>query len=305
MAKPVVRDPDPLVEAFMDYLEGERNASPRTRLAYRRALDDFRRMSPGVTWRQATPDNFRAFLFELMKAERARAYIRLTMSGLRTFYRFLVERKNLPSNPVVLVELPKSDRKLPIFLTTTQINMLLEAPLRKPREKQAPEWVALRDTAILELFYSTGMRLSELVSLDVADVDAYTDTARVLGKGSKQRICPVGRPAMEAVQKYRHAARVNTGPLFISKLRRRMSDRAVWALMKKYLVYAGIQVPASPHKLRHSFATHLLDNGADLRSVQSLLGHASLSTTQIYTHVTTERIKKAYDAAHPRARGGA
>jgi len=301
MAKRARRDSDPLVNAFMDYLDGERNASPRTQLAYQRALDDFRKLKPGISWRQATTEDFRDFLFKLMKEERARAYIRLTMSGLRTFYRFLVERKNLPTNPVALVEMPKPDKKLPIFLTTAQVNALLDAPLKKPREKQAPEWVPLRDAAILELFYSTGMRLSELVGLDVADVDVYSDTARVLGKGSKQRLCPVGRPAMAAIQKYRQAARINAGPLFLSKLRRRMSDRAVWEVMKKYLVFAGIQVPASPHKLRHSFATHLLDAGADLRSVQSLLGHASLSTTQIYTHVTTERMKKTYDAAHPRA----
>jgi integrase/recombinase XerC len=135
----------------------------------------------------------------------------------------------------------------------------------------------------------------------VRDIDPYNETVRVLGKGAKERIVPVGEPALEAIQQYRHHAKVQTGPLFLSKLRKRIGVSAVWSMVKKYLRLAQIPVPASPHKLRHSFATHLLDAGADLRSVQSLLGHASLSTTQIYTHVTTERLKKAYDQAHPRA----
>jgi site-specific recombinase XerD len=166
---------------------------------------------------------------------------------------------------------------------------------------RAPKWMPLRDAAILELFYSSGLRLSELASLTVRDVDPFTETVRVLGKGRKERIVPVGAPALEAIQKYRHAAAANAGPLFINKSRRRLSARSVWLALKRYLAHAGIPQTISPHKLRHSFATHMLDAGADLRSVQTLLGHASLSTTQIYTHVTVERLKKAYDKAHPRA----
>jgi site-specific recombinase XerD len=161
--------------------------------------------------------------------------------------------------------------------------------------------MALRDAAILELFYSSGLRLGELASLNVADVDMYTESVRVLGKGRKERVCPVGAPALEAVSRYRIAARVQTGPLFINKSRRRISPRSIWLILKRYLRHTSIPIALSPHKLRHSFATHLLDSGADLRSVQALLGHASLSTTQIYTHVTVERLKKAYSAAHPRA----
>jgi site-specific recombinase XerD len=199
------------------------------------------------------------------------------------------------------VSLPKADKRLPVFLTTTQIDALLRAPHEAKPEKQAPSWMPWRDAAILELFYSSGLRLAELAALDVRDIDPHNETVRVLGKGSKERIVPVGEPALDAIQQYRARAKVPAGPLFLSKLRRRMGSSAIWALVKKYLRLAQIPVPASPHKLRHSFATHLLDAGADLRSVQSLLGHASLSTTQIYTHVTTERLKKVYDQAHPRA----
>jgi integrase/recombinase XerC len=190
---------------------------------------------------------------------------------------------------------------LPIVLTRTQVEDLLTAPLRVKKLKAAPSWMPLRDAAVLELFYSSGLRLSELAALDVAHVDLYTESARVFGKGKKERVCPVGLPALEAVQRYRAAARVHSGPLFINKMRRRISSRSIWLIVRRYLPHTKIPITISPHKLRHSFATHILDRGADLRSVQALLGHASLSTTQIYTHVTVERLKKAYADAHPRA----
>src|SRR5438105_11861288 len=159
----------------------------------------------------------------------------------------------------------------------------------------------LRDVAVMELFYSSGLRLSELAALDVEDVDLYTESVRVFGKGRKERVCPVGAPALEAIQRYRFEAKINSGPLFLSARHKRISTVSVWGILKRYLRHTSIPISLSPHKLRHSFATHMLDAGADLRSVQSLLGHASLSTTQIYTHVTIERLKKAYDEAHPRA----
>ncbi len=158
-----------------------------------------------------------------------------------------------------------------------------------------------RDAAIMEVFYSSGLRLAELASLNVSDLDIYTESVRVLGKGRKERVCPVGAPALQAVSRYRAAANVHSGALFLNKARRRISPRSIWLILKRYLRHTSIPIALSPHKLRHSFATHLLDNGADLRSVQALLGHASLSTTQIYTHVTTERLKRAYAEAHPRA----
>jgi tyrosine recombinase XerC len=292
---------DPLAPAYLDHLRDERNASPRTVDNYDRALRAAAEFLGAKSWHDATADDFRAYLFALMKRERSRATIRLEFAALRSFYRFLCERKGLPANPLMAVSLPKADKRLPVFLTTTQIEALLRAPHEAKPEKQAPSWMPWRDTAILELFYSSGLRLAELASLDVSHIDPYNETVRVLGKGSKERIVPVGEPALEAIQQYRARAQVQAGPLFISKLRKRLGPSAIWTLVKKYLRLAQIPVPASPHKLRHSFATHLLDAGADLRSVQSLLGHASLSTTQIYTHITTERLKKAYDQAHPRA----
>jgi integrase/recombinase XerC len=236
-----------------------------------------------------------------MKAGRARASIRLIFSALRSFYQYLVLRNVLDTNVIKAIDIPKKEKQLPRFLTHAQIEKLLEKPGKSLRYKQAPAWMTSRDEAIFELFYSSGLRLAELVRLEVGDVDPISETVRILGKGAKERICPVGRPALEAISRYRHKARVHAGPLFISKSRQRLSSRSVWLAMKKYLREAGLPADLSPHKLRHSFATHLLDAGADLRSVQTLLGHASLSTTQIYTHVTAERLKRAYAHAHPRA----
>lgn len=291
---------DPLTEEFLRYLANERNASPRTLKAYRHALTGFRAENK-TSWKKCTADDFRDYLFTVMKRGHARSYVRLQFSALRTFYQFLASRKRLRNNPVREVQLPKMEKKLPLVLTRQQVDELLTAPTREPKSRSAPSWMPLRDVAIMELFYSSGLRLSELAALDVADVDLYTESVRVFGKGRKERVCPVGLPALEAIQKYRAAANVHAGALFINKARRRMSVRSVWLVLKRYVRRTSIPISLSPHKLRHSFATHMLDRGADLRSVQALLGHASLSTTQIYTHVTVERLKKAYADAHPRA----
>jgi integrase/recombinase XerC len=291
---------DPLAEEFFDYLANERNASPRTVKAYRQALTAFATETKRP-WKKCVAKDFRDYLFAIMKRGQARSYVRLQFSALRSFYQFLAARKRLPFNPVRDVQLPKREKKLPLVLTRQQVEDLLQAPLRAPKQRAAPDWMPLRDTAIMELFYSSGLRLSELAALDVADVDLYTESVRVFGKGRKERVCPVGLPALEAIQKYRAAANVHSGPLFINKSRRRISPRSIWLALKRYLRLTSIPISVSPHKLRHSFATHMLDRGADLRSVQALLGHASLSTTQIYTHVTVERLKKAYADAHPRA----
>ena len=291
---------DPLVEEFLRYLADERNASPRTLKAYRQALTGFR-MENNTPWKKCTGDDLRDYLFALMKQQQARSYVRLQFSALRTFYQFLGARKRLRRNPLREVQLPKMEKKLPLVLTRQQVEELLTAPTRTPKSRSAPSWMPLRDVAIMEFFYSSGVRLSELAALDVADVDPYTESVRVFGKGRKERVCPVGLPALEALQKYRAAANVHTGPLFINKARKRISVRSIWLVLKRYVRHTSIPISISPHKLRHSFATHMLDRGADLRSVQALLGHASLSTTQIYTHVTVERLKKAYADAHPRA----
>ena len=301
--RPTVRasaNSDPLVQEFFRYLAVERNASPRTIKAYRQALEGFRAQNK-TPWKKCTADNFRDYLFAIMKRGQARSYVRLQFSAFRTFYGFLVGRKKLARDPVRELQLPKIDKKLPLVLTRHQIEELITAPLKIEKNRAAPVWMPLRDVAIMELFYSSGLRLSELAALDVSDVDLYTESVRVFGKGRKERVCPVGLPALEAISKYRSAANVHSGALFINKSRKRMSTRSIWLILKRYLPHTSIPISISPHKLRHSFATHMLDRGADLRSVQALLGHASLSTTQIYTHVTVERLKKAYADAHPRA----
>lgn len=291
---------DSLAEDFFRYLAVERNASPQTLKAYRQALAAFRDES-NTPWKKCTADHFRDYLFAIMKRGQARSYVRLQFSALRAFYKFLGSRKKLKTDPVRELRLPKLEKKLPLVLTRQQIDELLSAPLKGDKNRAAPTWMPLRDVAIMELFYSSGLRLAELAALDVATVDPYTESVRVFGKGRKERVCPVGAPALDAISKYRSAANVHSGPLFINKSRKRISPRSIWLILKRYLRHTSIPISISPHKLRHSFATHMLDRGADLRSVQALLGHASLSTTQIYTQVTVERLKKAYASAHPRA----
>lgn len=282
-------------------MEVERSGSPRTLENYRHSLDEFRKVVPTPGWKELTADHFRRYLFTLSKRDLARPTIRLHFAALRTFFKFLTQRHGLIVNPLKEVQLPKLEKKLPLVLTATQIDELLSAPLRVERSKRAPVWMPARDAAILELFYSSGLRLAELASLNVEHVDPYTESVRVLGKGRKERVVPVGAPALLAIQKYRQEANVHSGPLFLSKVRKRIAHVNINLVLKRYLPHTSIPVRVSPHKLRHSFATHMLDAGADLRSVQSLLGHASLSTTQIYTHVTVDRLKRAYDDAHPRA----
>lgn len=297
-----LRSPDPLTEEFMEYLSVERNASHRTLANYHHALDRFRERCPGFRrWQSCEPTHFRQYLFEFMKEGRTKSTIRLHFAALRSFYKFLTHRKDLPRNPLAEVQLPKAEKKLPLVLTRDQVEELLELPFQVELEKQAPAWLPHRDAAILELFYSSGVRVAELAAMDVRDFDFYNETVRVFGKGGKERVCPIGGPAVEAIHRYRNQAKVMDGPLFLSKLRKRLSTRGISDIFKKYHRRSGLPVDISPHKLRHSFATHLLDAGADLRSVQTLLGHASLSTTQIYTQVSIERLKKVYDQTHPRA----
>ncbi len=302
-APPAVKPPpDPLVEAFLEFQSVERNSAANTLGNYAHALAEFRRQCPRLTdWRTITADDFRAYLFLLMKRELGRATIRLHFAALRSFFKYLTRRHGLALNPLVEVQLPKLEKKLPVVLTLQQIEELLALPLTHAQPAQAPVWAGARDAAILETFYSTGLRLHELANLNIKDYDIYHDTLRVLGKGGKERFCHLGSHAVRALQHYRQQATVHEGPLFISKLRTRITTQAIGDVLDKYLRASTIPIRGTPHKLRHSFATHLLNNGADLRSVQELLGHSSLSTTQIYTYVSTERMQQVYDKAHPRA----
>lgn len=288
---------------FLEFQKTEKDASPLTIRNYSAALDEYRewRGDKFTGWRDEEPENFRDYLFSLMKSGMKRSTLRLRFAALRSFYKYLVLRRGMAKSPVAAIRMPKLERGLPVVLSLAQMEELLGAPLKSNAAAKGPPWLRHRDAAILELFYSSGLRVSELLGLDVADVDFIGDVVRITGKGRKQRIVPVGGAAMRAIRKYRVEAAITSGPLFRSKRGTRITQQAVDLMLKKYLKMSGIPFAVSPHKLRHSFATHLLDAGADLRSVQELLGHSSLSTTQIYTHVTKERLKKAYDDAHPRA----
>src|SRR5256714_7220064 len=211
---------DLLAEEFLRFLAIERNASPRTLKAYESALSNIREQLNAKAWPKCQADDFRDYLFHVSKEKAARSYIRLQFSALRTFYKFLRSRKNLRHDPSAGVQLPKLQKQLPIVLTRQQMEELLSAPLRVKKQSAAPAWMPLRDAAVLELFYSSGLRLSELASLDVADADLYTESVRVFGKGRKERVCPVGLPALEAIQRYRTAARVHGRPIFINPARR-------------------------------------------------------------------------------------
>ncbi len=243
----------------------------------------------------------RGYLAFLNEKQYSRATVARKLGTLRSFYKFLVKRNRLSSNPLMAVRTPKQEKKLPRFLEYEEVKRLLETP---PMDN----WLGARDRAILETLYSTGIRVSELVALNMEDIDFLGEVVRVRGKGKKERIAPISSSALQIIQHYMEfrnkRAQSNTNfdskVLFVNKHGGRLSTRSVRRKMDKYLKMAGLDPEISPHTLRHSFATHMLNNGADLRSVQELLGHQSLSTTQIYTHLTTSKIKEVYENAHPR-----
>jgi len=249
-------------------------------------------------------DAIRAYLAFLNEKQYSKATIARKLASLRSFYKFLVERNQLTSNPVVAVRTPKQDKKLPRFLDYEEVKKLLDTP-------SLDNWLGARDRAIMETLYSTGIRASELVALNMDDIDFLGEVVHVRGKGKKERIAPIGSSALQVIQHYmeyrnkraQNNVNFDSKVLFVNKHGRRLSTRSVHRKMDKYLKMAGLDPAISPHTLRHSFATHMLNNGADLRSVQELLGHQSLSTTQVYTHLTTTKLKNVYENAHPRSDG--
>jgi len=309
---------DRWVKKFLQHLATDRGCSAYTQRNYRQAVAEFarwheqERQSPPA-WEKLQRDDFRSYLRFLGRGKLGRAAIQLRFSALRTFYRFLIRHGVVAASPIKNLALPKPGKRLPKFLTQQQMVDLLAAPL-KPLT--APKRAGLgrpivaslcyRDVAILETIYSCGLRVHELCGLCAEDIDWSERLVRVRGKGKKERLIPIGEHALAAIQNYwRMLPQLPTGrtPAFFSHTAQRgpLLPRALQRRLKKYLILAGLDPHLTPHKLRHSYATHLLDAGADLRSVQELLGHAHLVTTQVYTHLTTERLKRAYDAAHPRA----
>ena len=243
----------------------------------------------------------RTYLTVLNEKQYSKATIARKLATLRSFYKFLVKRGKVQANPVSVVRTPKQDKRLPKFLEYEQVKTLLETP-------PLDSWLGARDRAIMETLYSTGIRVSELVALNMDDIDFLGEVVHIRGKGKKERITPIGTSALQVIQHYmefrnkraQSNSNFDSKVLFVNKHGKRLSTRSVRRKMDKYLKMAGLDPSISPHTLRHSFATHMLNNGADLRSVQELLGHQSLSTTQIYTHLTTKKLKEVYDKAHPR-----
>jgi integrase/recombinase XerC len=288
---------------FLQYLTAERGASPLTLKSYREdllQLEEFLRSAGCRGPADASSVILRRFASGLHAAGYAASTVARKLASMRSFYAFGQREGWVRANPAKPLRSPKRARKLPKFLTGEEIARLLAAP-------QPAAAGGLRDRAILELMYSSGVRVRELVNLDDADLDLRNATVRVRGKGRRERLGIVGSHAQAALRDWlaarpRNAAKARGGPLFTNKLGGRLSVRGVARLLEKHLAVAGLVGRASPHTLRHSFATHLLDAGADIRSVQELLGHKSLVTTQIYTHVTTSRLLDAFDKAHPRAR---
>jgi tyrosine recombinase XerC len=325
-----------LITEFLNYLKFERHFSPHTAKCYAADLGQFCSFLSGQTGGGAatgegggqsggayaptpsgtavmvqtdvrqmllsvTTDRVKSFLAFLNEQDYSKSTTARKLATLRSFYKFCLRRSYVEANPLASIRTPKQERRLPKFLDVEKINVLLNTP-------DDTTLLGSRDRAMLEIMYSTGIRVSELVGLNIADIDFAGQCVRVRGKGRKQRQTPIGPTALTAINNYldrrkndAKAATFDPEALFVNKHGQRLSTRSVRRKLDKYLVMAGLDPTISPHTLRHSFATHMLNNGADLRSVQELLGHQSLSTTQIYTHLTAKKLKEAYDDAHPRS----
>ncbi|RLB07725.1 MAG: tyrosine recombinase XerC [Deltaproteobacteria bacterium] len=297
------------IDNFIDYMSLERGTSPHTCRAYRKDLESFATFlgKKGLPLDVTKIDHLmiRLYLGYLYKEEGVkRISVGRKLATLRTFFRYLKREGIIGKNPAKMVATPKGRKDLPHALTVDEVFRLLDTP-----DKTNP--LGLRDWAILELLYSSGLRVAELTSLNMEDLDLAGGMVRVMGKGGKERMLPIGSKAAEALRAYlAHRKRLagkgerSPKPLFLNYRGGRLSARSVARMVKKYLQKGGVWKNISPHTFRHSFATHLLDAGADLRGIQELLGHASLSTTQRYTHVSTARLMEVYDRTHPRARKG-
>lgn len=289
---------DRAIGKFLDFLKIERNASAHTLRSYAKDLSLLRQALGDRPWEDADLLALRQFVAEERSRGLSKTTVARRVAAIRSFFRFLHREGHLSSNPALGLVRPKQDRRLPAFLSVEQATRLVEAP-------QGEGFAACRDRAILETLYSTGLRVSELVGLKIRDADLIGGTLRVIGKGRKERLAPVGSYSVQAIRRYLKTLGreidLPDRPLFRNFRRGALTDRSVRRILNRYLAQAGTAMKISPHALRHSFATHLLDRGADLRAVQELLGHSSLTTTQVYTHVTTERLKRVYDSTHPRA----
>ncbi|MFO7936167.1 MAG: tyrosine recombinase XerC [Kiritimatiellia bacterium] len=314
---------DSYVSSFVEHLQSVCGFSDNTVQSYIQDISQFAQFlwpeeefEPPFIWQSVTMTDARGFLVRFHRNGNAAATTRRKLASLRSFFKYLKGDGLVADNPFVSLRGPKLQRKLPDVLSIDEVEELLSAPLdaldevKKKRGKISgvKEYGYVRDAAVFELLYSTGCRISEIISLTWGEIDMERGVTVVTGKGSKQRLCVVGGPACKALLKMRTLAEPlwshavsDSSPLFLNQRGVKLSARSVERQMKVWLKKAGLPSQMTPHQLRHSFATHLLDAGADLRSVQEMLGHASLSTTQIYTHISIERLREAYESAHPRA----
>lgn len=306
-----------ILDAFREILEGEKGYSSHTLRAYHSDILDFicffltetdensPPQEPSDTSlanqklflariREVDRDCIRKYLAGLVRAKKSKKTISRRLSALKSFFNFLVRSSHMPVNPADTIPSPKLEKTIPRFLNIDDVFRLLDSI-------KTDTWVDRRNLAMFETFYSTGMRISEIHGMDWQDVDFKGQMIRVLGKGSKERVVPVGKRALNAIEQYRALLREDPLPLFVNRAYSRLTPRSIGRILDKLVHECGLNVPVSPHTLRHSFATHMLDSGADLRGIQEILGHASLSTTQIYTHVSMDRLMQVYDKAHPRS----
>ncbi len=283
-----------LIQKYLAYLEVEKNYSAHTILNYKLDLQEFAKFTGDLSVDKIEYTNLRRFLAKMREEQLKPRSVARKLSSLRSFFRYLQREKIVAKNPAALLVTPKLDKPLPHFLSEEEALKLIEAP-------KSDKLSDARDKAIFEVLYSTGMRVSELVGLDVDDVDFISNIARVMGKGKKERIVPIGDTALEVLKKYLDTRVYQSSAMFLNKSGGRLTDRSVRNIINKFILKEAMRQHVTPHMFRHSFATHLLNRGADLRSVQELLGHVNLSTTQIYTHLTTEKLKSVYNKAHPRA----
>lgn len=293
------------IEAFLQFLELEKGYSGNTLAAYRNDLEQFAQAMEGEgisSWEQVNQDVIIDYIMSLREREYASSTVARKIAALKSFFHFLAAEEIISDDPTLNLDSPKVKKRLPVTLSYEEVERLLDAP-----KGSNPK--AIRDKALLELLYATGMRVTELVSLDLEDINLASATVRVTqGKGSKERIIPIHSRAVEALREYLAKARrmllksPDERALFLNHRGERLTRQGLWLIIKQYVKEAGIKTEVTPHTLRHSFATHLLNGKADLRHVQELLGHANISTTQIYTHISSERLREIYDESHPRAK---
>ncbi len=295
-----------VIDIFFTHLSKVKGYSANTCAAYSNDLFQFANylasLSPPVTaWGQVTKDTLLGYVLRLKEREYSSATVARKVAAIKSFFKFLAEEGLIQNNPAADLESPKVSKRLPKILSRSQVEKLLAQPARESGPR------ALRDTALLELLDATGMRVSEVVALRVDDVSLETSTVRVRGKGGKERVIPIHRRASEALRAYLEEGRKaflkdpTQQALFLNPRGTQLTRQGLWLIIKRYVEQAGIKAEVTPHTLRHSFATHLLEGGATLRDVQEILGHSNISTTQVYTHVTSKRLRETFDKSHPRA----